>query len=97
MPSKKKTKERAVVVYTDKRGVFFGYTDEPFNREQMTLKRCRMCVYWDKNGVLGLAANGPGPKCRVTPAVLEQVLVDIHGETLCTPEAIKAWEKQPWG
>lgn len=93
----RKPKERAVVVYTDKRGVFFGYTDKPFSREQMTLKRCRMCVYWDKGGALGLASDGPGSKCRVTPAVAEQILVDLHGESLCSPEAIGAWEAQPWG
>ena len=92
-----KANERAVVVCTDKRGVFFGYTDKPFNREQMVLKRCRMCVYWDSKGVLGLAVNGPGPKCRVTPAVLEQTLVDIHSQTLCTDVAIKCWESEPWG
>lgn len=93
----KKQKERAVVVYTDKRGVFFGYTDKPFNRKQMTLKRCRMCVSWDNNGVLVLSSNGPSEKCRITPATPEMTLIDLHGESLCSEEAIEKWEKQPWG
>ena len=29
----KMSEERAVILCTDKRGVFFGYTSEPFNRE----------------------------------------------------------------
>jgi hypothetical protein len=92
-----------VLVYTDKRGVFFGWvspTDLETNswRTQLTLTDARMAVQWAKSvhGVLGLAANGPNSECRITPAVPSMTLVDLHGVTSCTPKAVKAWESEPW-
>ena len=92
-----------VLVYTDKRGVFFGWA-KPADlerddwRKQIALTECRMCVRWSKDvrGVLGLAATGPTASCRITPAVAEQTLVDLHGVTACSAEAVAAWEKEPW-
>ena len=86
----------------DKRGVFFGYVDpDTYDKEHnsITAYNVRMCVYWSSevHGVLGLAANGPTAKCRVSPAMPKG---RIEGITLigeCSKEAVEAWEKEPWG
>jgi len=99
----KKNGRVAVLVCTDKRGVFMGWAAASALkgdawRKKLTLKDARMCVYWssDVRGVLGLAANGPTSSCKVTPCVPEQIVVDVHGVSRCTDEAIAAWEKEPW-
>ncbi len=93
----------AVLVCTDKRGVFLGWVAPAALkgdawRKKLALTDAQMCVYWssDVRGVLGLAATGPTKSCKVTPRVPEQLVVDIHGVTRCTEEAVKAWEKEPW-
>lgn len=67
-----KAAERAVVVTTAHRGVFFGYTTESsadiIKTESATLKRARLCVYWqDTKGFMGLASGGPTAKCKIGP------------------------------
>jgi len=103
MATKKTEKRIPVVVYTDKRGVFFGYVKPSALigeewRRRLDLEDARMAVYWssDVGGVLGLAAKGPSADCRISPAVPLHVCVDIHGVTRCTDEAVEAWEKAPW-
>lgn len=53
-----KQAERAVLVTTEHRGVFFGYATET-DGETITLKNARNCVYWssDVKGFLGLAST----------------------------------------
>ena len=96
-PSKKSAPERAVVICTDKRGVFFGYATDT-SGDLVTLSRPRMCVYWDAatKGVLGLAATGPTSGCRVTLAPPKIELRGITCVIECSPEAVAAWEKSPW-
>ena len=65
----RKTKERAVLVTTAHRGVFFGYagkTDGP----TIKLRSARSCIYWPtaQKGFLGLAAEGPVNGSRIGPA-----------------------------
>ena len=91
-----KKNERAVVLCTDKLGVFFGYTDKPFNRNKMVLSRCRMAVEWVAHGIGDLAVGGPQEGSRITPAVSKWLLVDLHSEMLCSEEAIAGWEADPW-
>jgi len=92
----RKTK-RHVVICTERRGVFMGRTNatEP---GPIVLEDARMCVYWTyaEKGVLGLAAQGPGVGCRVGPKVT-RVVDTAHTIIECTPEAVKAWELEPWG
>lgn len=88
---------RAVVVCTDKRGVFFGYATKT-DGDAIVLTRPRMCVYWDAatKGVLGLAATGPTSGCRITNA---PPAIEVRGITAvieCSPEAVAAWERSPW-
>ena len=88
---------RPVVVCTDKRGVFFGYARDT-DGDTIRLRECRMCVYWsaDTRGVMGLASHGPNQSCKITRPV---GVVDLRGITCvmeCAPEAVTAWERDPW-
>lgn len=89
--------ERAVLVTTAHRGVFFGYaskTDGP----TIKLRAARNCIYWPagNKGFMGLASMGPIKGARVGPAA-DIELRDITCVTECTPDAVKAWESAPWG
>jgi hypothetical protein len=88
--------ERAVLVTTAHRGVFFGYatdTDGP----AIKLRAARNCIYWgaDTKGFLGLAANGPTKSARVGPSA-DIELRDITSVSVVTPAAVAAWEGAPW-
>jgi hypothetical protein len=98
--AKKSTKstptERAVLVTTVHRGVFFGYATET-DGETIALKRARNCVYWsaDVKGFLGLASTGPNASCRIgPPADIQLRAITCVAEV--TPAAAEAWEKAPW-
>ena len=91
------TVERAVLVTTAHRGVFFGYATNTAG-DVIVLARARNCVYWDPEtkGFLGLASSGPTAGCRVgPPADLE--LRGITCVASVTAEAVAAWESAPWG
>lgn len=89
-------KERAVVVTTEHRGVFFGYASD-IDGEIIKLRAARNCIYWsaDVRGFMGLAATGPNKNCKIGPAADISVR-DITSVMECTPEAIQAWETAPW-
>lgn len=100
-PNRNKSKasapaERAVLVTTSHRGVFFGYASD-IDGESITLRAGRNCLYWssDIKGFAGLASTGPSKSCRVGPAVDIQ-LRDITSVSLVTEVAVKAWESAPW-
>lgn len=93
--------EQAVVVCTDKRGVFFGYTTDPL-ADPINLRAARMCIYWTSKvgGVAGLAATGPkdatksGNGSRIA-AESDAILRGITAVFPATPEAVAAWSKAP--
>ena len=94
-PNRKKS-ERAVMVTTAHKGVFFGYA---VNTDGATIKlrAARNCIYWpaDNKGFLGLANFGPVSGSRVgPPADIELRKVTCVAEV--TGEAVKAWEAAPW-
>lgn len=87
---------RAVVVCTDKRGVFFGYAENT-DGDVIHLKGARCAIHWSKKtgGVLGLGGIGPQEGSRVG----ERADVELRGITAvisCTPEAVAAWEAAKW-
>lgn len=90
-----------VMVTTEHRGVFFGFID-PVTTEgdarTVRLYRVRMCIYWtaDVRGVLGLAHVGPSKECKVTPPNASARLSGVTGVFTCSPEAVEAWEGEPW-
>lgn len=90
------SKERAVVVTTAHRGVFFGYAKDT-SGAIVRLRAARCCLYWpvENKGFIGLASMGPVKGSRVGPAA-DIELRDITSVIACTPDAAKAWEVAPW-
>ncbi|MCU7840840.1 MAG: hypothetical protein KZQ94_15860 [Candidatus Thiodiazotropha sp. (ex Troendleina suluensis)] len=87
--------EKAVLVTTKHRGVFFGYAEDT-SGESIYLKNARNCIYWRGiKGFLALAESGPDDNCRVGPQANIE-LRDITCVAECTPAAVEAWEKAPW-
>lgn len=88
--------ERAVLVTTEQRGVFFGYATDT-SGATIKLRAARNCLYWpaENKGFLGLAKDGPKKGARVgPPADIE--LRNITCVATVTPEAVKAWEAGLW-
>lgn len=85
-----------MIVTTEHRGVFFGYTDDT-DGDSIKLKDARLCVYWssDVKGFMGLAATGPTPTCRIGPPVDIEVR-KITSVIEVSNEAVGKWEKAPW-
>ena len=91
-----KTMQRAVLVTTEHRGVFFGYATKT-DGETIALSKARLCVYWsaDVKGFMGLASSGPSATCRIGPPA-DITLRSITAVAEVTPAAVKAWESAPW-
>lgn len=89
-------KERAVLVTTAHRGVFFGYAKETAG-ETIKLRSARLCVYWsaDLRGFMGLASHGPNSSCKIGPAA-DVELRNITAVVEVSAEAVSRWEKAPW-
>ena len=94
---KQTAKERAVLVTTVHKGVFFGYATET-EGPTINLRAARLCIYWtaDLRGFMGLATAGPSKSCRIGPAANIQVR-DVTSVVEVTPEAATKWEAAPWG
>ena len=94
-PNRKKV-ERAVLVTTVHKGVFFGYATET-GGSTIHLRAARNCIYWptENKGFLGLASMGPLTGSRVGPAA-DIELRDITCVAECTPASVDNWEKFPW-
>lgn len=85
---------KAVLVTTEFRGVFFGYVkDEKNLPDEITLTNVRNCIYWssDVGGFLGLAANGPTSGCKIGTLVPELRLFKVTSVTPVSDEAAKKW------
>jgi len=95
--TKKATKsERAVIVTTAHRGVFFGYATDT-DGETIELKRARLCVYWPSSnkGFMGLASDGPKSGSRIGPPA-DITLRSITAVVEVTPAAEAEWNKGIW-
>lgn len=88
--------ERAVVVTTAHRGVFFGYATDT-EGATIALRAARNCIYWpvENHGFIGLASDGPKKGSRVGPAA-DITLRDITCVAECSTQAVTAWESAPW-
>jgi len=95
-PKSKAPVERAVIVMTAHRGVFFGYATTT-DGETIALRASRLCVSWSAavRGFMGLAATGPTKGCRIGPAA-DITLRNITAVLECTSVAVVAWESAPW-
>ena len=92
-------KNTFVMVTTKHRGVFSGKFVKKNDTGDITLAECRNCIRWSSQtkGVFGLASKGPNNNCKIGPAVPEVTIVGITSTSVCTKEAQKAWELEPWG
>lgn len=67
------------------------------DEDLVKLKNARCAVYFSSptKGLFGLAAIGPQKESRVSPPVAS---VTLRQEVIldCTPEAVKAWDEEPW-
>ena len=63
----------------------------------VTLRNARCGAYWsaDTRTVLGLASRGPTSGARISPPC-EEVEIAIEGMATASPEAVAAWEREPW-
>lgn len=88
--------ERAVLVTTNKRGVFFGYSAGHAGDDRVDVRGARMCLYWPRGGVLGLAEHGPVDDgfriAERTTGVTEIPGGDVSSVTDCTAAATEAWK-----
>ena len=96
-PNRSKNKERAVLVTTSHRGVFFGYATKT-DGAVITLRAARNCLYWSREckGFLGLAALGPIGDCKVGPPADIEIRDITCIAEVTNPKAIEYWESAPW-
>ena len=87
----KEPKQRPVIICTEYKGVFFGYTDDT-SKDTVHLKKARMAIYWGTTkGVMQLADTGPTSSSKISArADLEARKVTAVFE--CSEQAVKAWE-----
>ena len=83
--------ERPVIICTEYKGVFFGYTSDTTG-DVIQLKRARMGIYWGTTrGVMQLAETGPTSASKISArADLEVRKITCVMEV--THAAAKAWE-----
>ncbi len=84
--------EKPVVIWTDKRGVIFGYTSDVHARP-ITLRNARMCLYWPSSvgGVFGLCDIGPNEDSKISAVLPTATFEGVTGVADVTEAAEKAW------
>lgn len=90
------TENVPVVVTTEHRGVFFGWTADPSARP-IVLTDARMCLYWsaDVGGVLGLADVGPTAGCRISASAPVLAAEGVTAVMSASAAAAQAWAAAP--
>ena len=87
----KNNKEKAVIVCTEFKGVFFGYTTDS-SGDRCHLRGARMAIYFGTTrGVMELAETGPTAKSKISARADIEVR-KITAVFAVTPSAVKAWE-----
>lgn len=86
--------KRAVVVTTEYKGVFFGFTEDT-SGDTISLTEARCAMYWDKGGWMSLASQGPDAKCNISDTAMVLSVRKMTAVADCTEEAIKAWQSAP--
>jgi hypothetical protein len=89
-----RVKNKAVLVTTEFRGVFFGYVKDDKNLpDEITLTNVRNCIYWTSSigGFLGLASKGPDSNCKIGTLVEELRLFKVTSVSPVSDEAAKKW------
>lgn len=94
MTKKDNNENKAVLVTTEFRGIFFGYVkNDDSLPSEITLTKARNCIYWASSvgGFLGLASKGVDSNCRIGNQVSELTLYKITSVTPVTEAAAKTW------
>jgi len=88
---KTSTKARPVIICTEHRGVFFGYSADT-SGTTIDLKRARMAIaFGTTRGVMELAETGPTSRSKISArADIEVRKVTAVFEV--TPVAVEKWE-----
>jgi hypothetical protein len=90
---KGKTMSKAVLITTEYRGVFFGYTEDT-SGDVVTLTNARNCIYWPpaQGGFMGLASEGPAEGSRIGAKVERIELRKVTSITEVSDAAVTKWE-----
>jgi hypothetical protein len=89
MPAKKL---RPVIVCTEHRGVFFGFTSASVGADPIALKGARMAIRWGTTrGVMELAETGPTRDSNIS-AKADIEVRKITSVFEVAPAALTAWE-----
>ena len=85
-----------VLVTTEFRGVFFGYTSkserELFEEENIVLHKCKNVIYFGTSkGFLELADTGPTCDSKIGSEAKKVILKKITSVAYCTEAAEKAF------
>jgi hypothetical protein len=84
-------KMRPVIVCTEFRGVFFGYTENT-KGDIIHLQRARMAIYWGTTrGIHELAETGPTGSSKIS-ARADVELRKVTAIFEVTPAAVEKWE-----
>lgn len=84
-------KGRPVIVCTEYRGVFFGYSEDTTG-DPIALNRARMGIYWGTTrGIMELAETGPTGTSRIS-ARADISVRKVTAVFEVTPEACAKWE-----
>lgn len=92
--------ERAVLVMTAHRGVFFGYATKT-DGDVVRITRARNVFSWTtapsaERGILGLASVGPQPGSKIGARAPGLELRNITAIAECSAEAVTRFEASTW-
>lgn len=85
---------RPVIITTEHRGVFFGYTDNAKEDTVVTLKNARCAIRWaTTGGFMELADIGPNENSKIGSRAEEITLQKVTSMTKVSDRAVEAWER----
>ena len=93
---KSNNSERPVIILTEFKEIFFGYTKDTTG-DRIQLHNARQACYFSEktHGLLGLASMGPQSGSRIGPSANLEVR-KIVNVIECTSKAADAWEAAKW-
>lgn len=88
--------ERLVVVLTEFKEIFCGWTSDT-DGERIKLRAARQACYYAEttHGLLGLAVTGPGKGSKIGPSANIEVRRPVN-VIECQPSAVEVWENAKW-
>ncbi len=92
----KANSERLVVVLTEFKEIFCGWTTD-VTGDRIQLRNARQACYYSEqtHGLLGLAVTGPAKGSKIGPAANIEVRCVVN-VIECQQSAIEVWENAKW-